>query len=469
MDRLKDAPIFRPTFEEFQNFNEYVNKIKEDAQDYGICKIIPPKNWSTTDYSKCFMCPGPNNASPNSSISKECTAFVKNISIKSPIEQQFIGSNGIYRVINIEKKVRYSIDQLQRYCESTGKTPPNVTERMYNKLKPDTSKQESYYNCLESAYWKSLSNNSSIYGADLDASLMVLDQSLSQWNLSKLDDQLKCLTNKIPGVNTPYLYFGTWKATFAWHVEDLDLYSINYMHFGEPKQWYAIPRAFKRRFEELMKNIFSRDFQVCPEFLRHKSVLVSPIFLRKNGIPVVRMRHYPGEFMITFPYGYHAGFNYGFNAAEAINFALEDWVTNYGLAARSCKCRPDSVKMDKEKLLEMIQVGNIDKRRNGIVTLKLNAVNDRKYCDICLKPGDVRRIQRKKPGTLVLRQGFCIAHDSCLSSLEKGEISYDKKCEICWNDRQNSGILTPYEKSLVGITINSCGGFKHWNCVENNV
>lgn len=106
---------------------------------------------------------------------------------------------------------------------------------------------------LEEKYWKSVTFAPPIYGADMPGSLF--DDTTTSWNVAKLPNILDVIGQKVPGVNTAYLYLGMWKATFAWHLEDVDLYSINYIHFGAPKQWYSISQEDARRFENAMKSM----------------------------------------------------------------------------------------------------------------------------------------------------------------------------------------------------------------------
>lgn len=199
---------------------------------------------------------------------------------------------------------------------------------------------------LERIYWKTLTYAPPLYGADLLGTLF--DDSTETWNLNKLPNLLDVLGTKVPGVNTAYLYLGMWKATFAWHLEDVDLYSINYLHFGAPKQWYSISQKDARRFEAAMKNIWPTDAKACDQFLRHKSFLISPAHLKQHyNITVNKCVSYPGEFVVTYPYGYHSGYNLGYNCAEAVNFALDSWLP-MGKVAKKCQCAQaqDSVWVD---------------------------------------------------------------------------------------------------------------------------
>ncbi|CAN7118531.1 unnamed protein product [Brassica rapa subsp. narinosa] len=42
-------------------------------------------------------------------------------------------------------------------------------------------------------------------------------------------------------------------------------------------------------------------------------------------MPVYKVVQRLGEFIVTFPMAYHAGFSHGFNCGEAVNFAMGDW------------------------------------------------------------------------------------------------------------------------------------------------
>ena len=110
------------------------------------------------------------------------------------------------------------------------------------------------------------------------------------WNLGELDTVLsRGLTNQsIPGVTDPYLYVGSWKAMFGWHKEDLDLYSVNYLHHGCPKFWYSVDLDCNSKFEEFMQESFPANYRRCREFIRHKGTLVHPNVLRQEDISMVK-------------------------------------------------------------------------------------------------------------------------------------------------------------------------------------
>jgi jumonji domain-containing protein 2 len=69
--------------------------------------------------------------------------------------------------------------------------------------------------------------------------------------------------------------------------------------------------------------------------------MISPELIRNNSIPVKYVIQKPGEIIITFPYAYHAGFNHGFNCAEAVNFATIRWI-DFGKRATLCTCHDPS-------------------------------------------------------------------------------------------------------------------------------
>ncbi|XP_037287703.1 lysine-specific demethylase 4C isoform X7 [Rhipicephalus microplus] len=310
--------VFRPTLEEMQDFSKYLEHMESmGAHKAGLAKIIPPKEW----------------------IPRKGGYDDIDMEIPSPISQVVSGGQGLYQQYNIQKK-SMSVKDFRRVAQSDRfSTPPHFD-----------------YEDLERKYWKNIAFNPPIYGADVSGSLY--DPGVKEFNINHLNTILDLVGQdygiKIEGVNTAYLYFGMWKTTFAWHTEDMDLYSINYLHFGAPKSWYCVPPEHGRRLERLAAGFFHNTAQECSAFLRHKMTVISPQVLRQYSIPYNKITQEAGEFMITFPYGYHAGFNHGFNCAESTNFALPRWV-EYGKRASQCLCRNDCVKISMDVFVKKFQ------------------------------------------------------------------------------------------------------------------
>ncbi len=153
--------------------------------------------------------------------------------------------------------------------------------------------------------------------------------STDLWNLNILplhpESLFRHIKSDISGMTVPWLYVGMCFSTFCWHNEDHYSYSANYQHFGATKTWYGIPGADAERFEAAMKQAVPELFETQPDLLFQLVTLLPPDQLKKAGVNVYALDQRAGQFVITFPQAYHAGFNHGFNFNEAVNFAPHDW------------------------------------------------------------------------------------------------------------------------------------------------
>lgn len=117
------------------------------------------------------------------------------------------------------------------------------------------------------------------------------------------------------------------------------------MHWGETKTWYGIPGDDAEKFEAAIKLEAPDLFEAQPDLLFQLVTLMNPKRVRDAGVRVYACNQRAGEFVITYPKAYHAGFNHGvplssspychrlsnlhflqLNFNEAVNFALPDWL-----------------------------------------------------------------------------------------------------------------------------------------------
>ncbi|OQV21745.1 Lysine-specific demethylase 4C [Hypsibius exemplaris] len=322
---------FHPTLEEFQDFEKYIHFMESrNAHLGGIAKVIPPRGWKAR---------------------KGGYGDLDSKIIEAPISQSVKLSphRGAYDVRNTER-TGITVGELRRFAEEN-----NMVYSFAEEMEE-----------IERNFWKQLTMNPPLYGADSSGTLF--DKDVTAWNVSDLPSALRTINEEygiaIQGVNTPYLYFGMWRAFFGWHTEDMDLYSINYIHDGAAKFWYALAPQQGPRFERLAASLFPDSFKKCSAFLRHKSSMISHSVLKSSGIPFNRIMQHENEFIITFPHAYHAGFNCGLNVAESTNFATERWI-DYGKYASICSCQEDNVKIDMGIFIKKYRPGEIAAWNDG--------------------------------------------------------------------------------------------------------
>ncbi|EPB71090.1 JmjC domain protein [Ancylostoma ceylanicum] len=279
---------FYPTYDEFKDFKSYIQKIEAVGahRRSGICKIVAPDGWTPRPSKKKF---------------NYRDEAVEHFLIQSPVKESIQRQSFALLKTNHVYKKAMTAAEFRKLATST----------KYRNPRPELQGK-----ALEDHYFQNMLNSQPIYGADTEGSFY--DEDVDEFNMKRLGtilDETKEATGGkvIRGVTSVYLYFGMYGASFAWHVEDMELYSINYLHHGAPKYWFAVPPEAATRFERLMRQQFPTYDRQCK--------------------------------------GYHMGFNLGYNIAESTNFATDRWI-DFGKNAVLCKCRSDMVEIDMTPFMQ---------------------------------------------------------------------------------------------------------------------
>lgn len=254
---LQLAPEYHPTLEEFQDPISYILKIEKDASKYGICKIIPPissppKKTAITQLNRSLSARNPN------SISKTLPTFTtrhQQIGFcprkPRPVQKPVWQSGEAYTVQQFEAKAK-------------------AFERSY--LKKSAKKKVFSELEIEALFWKASRDKPFTveYANDMPGSAFVpinekkwresgIPTTVGEtvWNMRGVsrhkESLLRFMKEDIPGVTSPMVYLAMLFSWFAWHVEDHDLHSLNYLHMGAGKTWYGVPKDAAVAFEEVIR------------------------------------------------------------------------------------------------------------------------------------------------------------------------------------------------------------------------
>lgn len=327
------APEYHPTDAEFQDPIAYIFKIEKEASQYGICKIVPPispspKKAAIIHLNRCLLERSGATASkplPTFTTRQQQIGFCprKSRPVRKPVWQ----SGEYYTFQQFEAKAKnFQTTYLKKFGKK-GPLSPLEIETLYWKATLDKPFSVEYANDMPGSAFMPLKKKRTGGGEE------PCSVGETAWNMRGVSrakgSLLRFMKEEIPGVTSPMVYLAMLFSWFAWHVEDHDFHSLNYLHMGAGKTWYGVPRDAAVAFEEVVRlQGYGGEFNPLVTFatLGEKTTVMSPEVFLSAGIPCCRLVQNAGEFVVTFPRAYHSGFSHGFNCGEAANIATPEWL-----------------------------------------------------------------------------------------------------------------------------------------------
>ncbi|CAN6347452.1 unnamed protein product [Urochloa humidicola] len=333
---LPVAPEYHPTAAEFLDPIAYILKIEPEASRYGICKIVPPLaappreatlERLNASFSANAAAAGGIDGAPTFPTRLQQVGFsTKN---RRPASRRVWESGERYTLDAFRARARDI--ELPRHAVPPRQATPLQLEALFWGACAARPFNVEYGNDMPGSGFAEPD------GVDLDlgggGGNAARDVGETEWNMRLAPrargSLLRAMGRDVAGVTTPMLYVAMLYSWFAWHVEDHELHSLNYLHFGKPKTWYGVPRDAMLAFEDAVRvHGYADDLNAIMAFqtLNEKTTVLSPEVLLSAGVPCCRLVQNPGEFIITFPGAYHSGFSHGFNCGEATNIATPRWL-----------------------------------------------------------------------------------------------------------------------------------------------
>ncbi|XP_010528755.1 PREDICTED: putative lysine-specific demethylase JMJ16 isoform X2 [Tarenaya hassleriana] len=475
---LEDVPVFYPTEEEFEDTLNYIAKIRPTAEKYGISRIVPPPSWKPPCPLKekqvwegCKFATRVQrvdklqNRNSMKKISKNFDQMRKKRRKCMKMRLDSVADSGSgsssdntgvceLETFGFEPGPQFSLKEFQKYADV-------FKAQYFRKSENPTGAKplecwEPSIKDIEGEYWRIVEKATEeievLYGADLETgvfgsgfprtsseegSSLAEKYVKSGWNLNNLPrlpgSLLSYESSDISGVLVPWLYIGMCFSSFCWHVEDHHLYSLNYMHWGAPKMWYGVGGKDAVKLEEAMRKHLPDLFEEQPDLLHKLVTQLSPSILKASGVPVYRCIQSAGEFVLTFPRAYHAGFNCGFNCAEAVNVAPVDWLS-HGQIATELYCqqgRKTSISHDK---LLLGAAREAVKAHWEFNLLKKNTPDNLRWVKSCRKDGILAKALKARVDMERTRREFLCNSSLALKMHSNFDATNERECCICFFD-----------------------------------
>ena len=317
---LDGVPVLKPSYEQFKDFQKFIQLISKLGNESGIVKVVPPKEWIRQSlYSVGSL----QSVKFGGFVRQRVTGCVDGVYLlEEDEEKEEKEDQSVYRNI-IQWKNLANSNSSSNYSGEDTAAAAGVRNSEVQRL-----------GFLEQDYWGNLSkegNSSSsimgVYGIDTTTSLF--PASLRSWNISRLPTNISDYLNTNSN-NSSKLVAGLWMSTIPCTTQQPnDPCSISYIHLGAPKQWYAVPRIDSTLFDKFTRPrlLTTKTSTSTSALLETQKFVVSPATLEANGIRVNKVIQFPNEFILTFPCACYEAFDYGYNIAETAHFSssVDDW------------------------------------------------------------------------------------------------------------------------------------------------